>query len=115
MLTHPVVTLVVTESECGVQVHKPKLREFCAKLLAQLEDIVLCTMSTHSDPQLLPYIWALTFLSQLHSLGGLLHMYLFLPFSVMITFVTATVLAMVTTKYNPSHDLSSATAICPYS
>ncbi len=32
---------------------------FCAKLLVQPEEIVLCTVSTHSDPQLLPYIWAL--------------------------------------------------------
>ncbi len=34
-------------------------RMFCAELLVQPEEIVLCTMSTQSDPQLLPYIWAL--------------------------------------------------------
>ncbi len=32
---------------------------FCTELLVQPEEIVLCTMSTHSDLQLLPYIWAL--------------------------------------------------------
>ncbi len=32
---------------------------FCAKLLVQPEEIVLCTINTHLDPQLLPYIWAL--------------------------------------------------------
>ncbi len=32
---------------------------FHAELFVQPEEIVLCVMSTHSDPQLLPYIWAL--------------------------------------------------------
>ncbi len=46
------ITHVVTESKCSVWVQQPKLREFCAKLLTQPEEIALCAMSTHSDPQL---------------------------------------------------------------
>ena len=36
------------------------MQTFCAKLLSHPEEIALCTLSTHSDPQLLPFIWALT-------------------------------------------------------
>ena len=36
------------------------MQTFCAKLLHQPEEIALCTLSTHSDPQLLPFIQALT-------------------------------------------------------
>ncbi len=90
IITHPVITHTVTESECSMQVHKPKLREFCTKLLAQSEGIILCAMSTHSDPQLLPYIQVLTLLGQLHSLAGLLHMHLYLPFLATVATVVIT-------------------------
>ena len=41
------------------------MQTFCAKLLSQPEEIALCTLSTHSDLQLLPYIRAFTLLSPL--------------------------------------------------
>ncbi len=47
-----------------------KDREFCARLLVQPEEIVLCTVSTHLAPQLLPYIRALTLCIQLSFVGG---------------------------------------------
>ncbi len=42
----------------------------CAQLLAQPEEMVLCAVSTASDPQQLPFIWAPTLPGQLHSLVG---------------------------------------------
>ncbi len=41
------------------------MQTFCAKLLSQPEEIALCALSTHLDPQLLPYIRAFTLLSLL--------------------------------------------------
>ncbi len=53
-------------------------KTFCAKLLVQPEEIVLCMMSTQSDPQLLPYIWAFVLNNQLVILYGL---YIFMHIS----------------------------------
>ncbi len=54
--------LVVThlwQCPSTVQRSNNQHKMFCAKLLVQEEEILLCTMSTHSDLQLLPFIWAL--------------------------------------------------------
>ncbi len=73
--------------------------ESCTQLLVQLEEIVLCAMSTQSDPQQLPYIQALSLLSQLHFLAGYC-ICIYSPFMAMITLmVTTTVTVMVTTFY----------------